>query len=375
MKNKIFVTVFALLLAVISLANLFAPKKDFSENENRSLAVFPELSMESLKDGSFTSGFAAYLSDHFLFRDAWVSIKSAAESVMLKTSNNGVFHGRNGYLIDGFDEDSASGFDGNLEEVKNFVRMMKTDFGIDVRTVIAPNAAQILSEKLPRFAVTADGRSLSEKAANELDGFVDVYDAMDSHKNDYIYYRTDHHWTYLGAYYAYAEYKKSLGQTADLLESMDIETVSDRFFGTTYSRFGFFNGRNADTLSAPSETHLGSMTVTNSKAETFSSIYFPDALDGKDKYMYFLGGNDSIVTVETENKNGKTLLLIKDSYANSFLPYLIGDYEKIILLDMRYYQGVVPELIGQSGVTDILILYNLKSFSEDNYIRFINFTE
>lgn len=375
MKNKVFITVFALLLAVISVANLLAPKKDFSENENRSLAVFPEFSMEALRDGSFTSGVETYLSDHFLFRDAWVSMKSAAEAALLKTSNNGVFRGRDGYLIDGFDEKSASGFDENLEEVKNFVQMMKTDYGVDVRTIIAPNAAQILSDKLPRFAVTADGKQLIEKAATELDGFVDVYDALDSHKDDYIYYRTDHHWTYLGAYYAYTEYKKSLGMSVEPIENMDIETVSDSFFGTTYSRFGFFNGRNADTFSAPSESVLGSMIVTDSKSETFSSIYFPDALDGKDKYMYFLGGNDSIVTVETENRNGKTLLLIKDSYANAFLPYLIGDYEKIIILDMRYYQGVVPSLVTQSEVTDILVLYNLKSFSEDNYIKFINFTE
>lgn len=375
MKNKVFIAVFALLLAVVSIANLFAPKKDFSENENRSLAVFPEFSAEALKDGSFTSGVATYLSDHFLFRDAWVSIKSAAEAALLKTSNNGVFRGRDGYLIDGFDEKSASGFGGNLEEVKNFVQMMKTDHGVEVRTIIAPNAAQILQDKLPRFAVTADGKSLIEKAATEIDGFVDVYDALDIRKDDYIYYRTDHHWTYLGAYYAYAEYKKSLGLSAAPIESMDIETVSDSFFGTTYSRFGFFNKRNADTLSAPSESFLGSMTVTDSKSEAFSSIYFPDALDSKDKYMYFLGGNDSIVTVETENRNGKTLLLIKDSYANAFLPYLIGDYEKIIILDMRYYQGVVPSLVEQSSVTDILILYNLKSFSEDNYIKFINFTE
>lgn len=375
MKNKVFVAVFAVLLAVLTLGNIFGEKKEFSDNENRTLATFPEFSWESLKDGSFTSDFADYISNHFLLRDVWVSIKSLAESAVLKSENNGVFNGKDGYLIDSFDNDSAKGFDANLEAVKEFEISAKENFNIEVKTIIAPTATQILSDKLPQFAVTADGEAMLGKAGNELNGYIDTYSVLNEHKDEYIYYRTDHHWTVQGAYYAYCAYKSALGETAVSMDSADIQQVTDEFFGTTYSRFGMFIGQTADTISAPSEDYLGTMTVTDSKGETTTSIYHPEKLSEKDKYLYFLGGNDSIVTVTTENRNGKTLLLVKDSYANAFLPYLIKDFEQIIVVDMRYYLGVIPDLINDNNVTDILILYNLKSFSEDQYIQFINLTE
>lgn len=375
MKNKIFVSVFVLLIAVMTLGNIFGEKKEFSDNENRTLASFPEFSWESLKDGTFTPAFTNYIADHFLFRDVWVSIKSFAESASLKTENNGVFNGKDGYLIDSFDSNSAAGFDKNLTAVKEFEAFVKENHNIDVKTIIAPTATQILSDKLPAFAVTADGKELLTKAENELNGYIDTYTILDEHKDEYIYYRTDHHWTSYGAYYAYSAYKTAVGEAAVSIEEMDIQEVTSEFYGTTYSRFGMFIGQTADSIYAPSQDYIGNMTVTDSKGITTDSIYHPEILSEKDKYLYFLGGNDSLVTIENQNKNGRTLLLIKDSYANAFLPYITKDFEKILVVDMRYYAGIIPDLINENAVTDILVLYNIKSFAEDQYIQFINFTE
>lgn len=375
MRNRIFVSIFAVMLALLTLLTVFLPKKEFSDNENRVLASFPTLSIETLKDGSFTSDFSLYVADHFAFRDVWVSIKSIAETATLKTSNNDVFNGKDGYLLDSFVFDDDSQFEENLNAVKEFEKIVKDNYDINVKTLIAPTATQIHSDKLPPFAVTSDGEAMISHAAEEIDGFINVYSALDAHKDEYIYYKTDHHWTDLGAYYAYEQYKSALGETAPAKEEIDTDTVSLSFFGTTYSRFGRFFGVEADTLFAPSQEYIGSMTVTDSKGNTTNSIYHPEKLSEKDKYLYFLGGNDSIVTIDTENKNGKTLLLLKDSYANSFLPYIIGDFEKIIVIDMRYYPGLINYLIEDSAVTDILILYNIKSFAEDQYIQFITLTE
>ncbi len=373
MKNKIFVAAFALLLAVICILNIALPKKEFSDNENRYLAVFPEASFDSVKSGEFMSKLSEYLADHFVLRDGWVTLKSLAESALLKTENNGVFRGKDGYLIDSFDEKSAAGFDDNLASVAEFTQTAAQNYGIDVKTVIAPTATQILSDKLPAFAVTADGNALLDKAA-AVPGVVDVRAALAEHRDEYIYYRTDHHWTALGAYYAYAAYRAAFGASAAPYEAFQVEIAAEPFFGTTYSRFGRFFGVRGDVVSAPAYDAAKHAALTNSKGETHDSIYFPESVSGKDKYLYFLGGNDSRMTVKTPTKNGKTLLLIKDSYANSFLPYLCGDYETIILLDLRYYLSTVSSLIESENVTDILILYNLKSFSEDKNIRFINST-
>lgn len=375
MKNKLFVSIFAIILASLTLLTIFIPKKDFSDNENRVLASFPEFTFESLKDGSFNSDFATYIADHFALRDIWVSIKSLTETALLKTSNNDVFNGKDGYLIDSFKIENSEQIETNINAVKEFEDFVKYNYNIDVKTMVVPTATQILSDKLPPFAVTSDGEAIINHADEVIDGFINVYSALYEHKDEYIYYKTDHHWTDTGAYYAYAQYKTAIGETAPDKADISTDCVTSEFYGTTYSRFGRFIGVKADTLYAPSAEYIGKMTVTDSKGNTTDSIYHPEKLTEKDKYLYFLGGNDSMVTIETENKNGKTLLLLKDSYANSFLPYLTGDFEKIIVIDMRYYPGLINYLIEDNNITDVLILYNIKSFAEDQYIQFITLTE
>lgn len=374
MARKVFLSLFAILLVSLSLLTFLLPKAEFSDNENRTLAVFPKISAQTIFDGSFMENFSTYLADHFAFRDFWVSVKTSAEKALLKTENNGVYSGDDGYLIDSFDNTSLLHFDENLEAVRTFETMLKQNYNITLYTLIAPTATEILQDKLPRFAPTVDFAALHEQIDTSLAGNIPLSETLMQHKDEYLYYRTDHHWTSLGAYYAYMAYKQAQNETAYAYDEADMEVVTDSFFGTTYSRYGLFDGKHADSISAPSAAFCGAMTVEKDR-ETTNSIYSPEMLEMKDKYLYFLGGNDSRVTITTEVKNGKTLLLVKDSYANAFLPYLTQDYETIIVLDMRYYKGIVPNLITEEQVTDVLLLYNLKSFAEDEYIPFINFAE
>lgn len=374
MKNKVFVAVFALLIAAIGVLTFALPKKEFSRNENRYLARFPEFSWKTVRDGGFMSGLSEYIADHFVLRDGWVTLKSLAETAALKTENNGVFRGKDGYLIDSFDAEATAGFEKNLAAVREFAQTVNGTRNIDVRTMLVPTAALTLREKLPAFATTADGDALLDECA-ALPGFVDTRAALNGRKDEYIYYRTDHHWTALGAYYAYCEYARASGFEAEPLEAFRLETVSDGFYGTTYSRFGRFFGVRADTLSAPAAELQWNAVLKNGKNETHDTMYYPEKLSEKDQYLYFLGGNDGLMRLRTGAATGRNLLLIKDSYANSFLPYLMGEYDNITILDMRYYKGVVPELFDSDGITDALILYNLKSFCEDQYIGFINLTD
>ena len=371
MKNKIIVGCFALLLAILTIGNILLPKREFSDNENRFLAAFPQLSWDSLKSGKFTKKFAEYTADHFPLRDSLVSLKARSELALLRRENNGVFKGSDGYLLDSFDTELCHGFYENLEYLASFEKRLKADYQIESKTIIAPTAAAVLSEKLPPFAVTADTLELLTAAETQLEGFVNAYPALREHKDSYIYYRTDHHWTSEGAYYAYCEYAKACGLVPREYNSLEIEALSHEFFGTTYSRFGLFNGKNADTLSAPSGSALGELRVDNGK-ELTDSIYHPEKLKEKDKYQYFLGGNDPLVRVDTQIQNNKTLLLIKDSYANSLLPYLLLDYQTIILVDLRYYVEAVTDLIKSSGVTDVLVVYNAKSFASEKSIRLLS---
>lgn len=369
MKHKIFLAVFAVLVAALSLLTLLLPKKDFSPNENRMLASFHAPDGKTLADGSFMKDLSEFLSDHFVGRDLWVSLNTVTALLSGKRENNGVYLCRDGSMIDGFAEKDAAMFEKNLPAVKEFETVLR-EKGIPLTTVVAPTATQLYPEKLPAFAVTVDAEPLFA-ALREIPGFVDVGPALSSEKDGELYYRTDHHWTGRGAYLAYAAVRAAQGLQARPYEDFLPETVTQDFFGTLYSRFGLFTGAKGDAIVTPGAAALGEMTVTDSKGNVRDSIYAPEKLEEKDKYLYFLGGNDSVVEIETRNHTGRRLLLIKDSYANAFLPYLLPDYDAVTVIDPRYYPGSVLKLAAEGGYTEAMVLYNLKSFASDQYVRFL----
>ena len=369
MKHKIFLAVFASLFAALSLLTLLLPKKDFSPNENRMLAAFHAPDGKSLADGSFMKDLGEYLSDHFVGRDLWVSLNTAATLLSGKRENNGVYLAKDGSLIDGFAETDAKMFGQNVTAVKEFDAALEP-LSIPLTVIVAPTATQLYPEKLPAFAMTADAEPLFA-ALREIPGFVDVGEALAAEKDAGLYYRTDHHWTGYGAYTAYAALQGARGETARPYEDYLPQTVTEDFFGTLYSRFGLFTGTGGDAIVTPDPAALGEMTVTDSRGNGRDSVYAPEKLEEKDKYLYFLGGNDSVVEIETRRQTGRRLLLVKDSYANAFLPYLLPDYDAVTVVDMRYYPGSVLKLAAEGGYTEVMVLYNLKSFASDQYVRFL----
>lgn len=364
MKNKIFTGVFALLLFGLTALTLLLPKKTFSETEKRDLAAFPSLSADTVLDGSFQSGLSDYLGDHFVCRDLFISADSAFSLALGKTGQNGVYLTKNG-LMDSFYASDAKRFDENVEALTAFSGLL-SERNVAFRALIVPTATQVYADRLPTGATDLDSAPFFERLKT-VPGYVDVRDALSAHRDQKLYYQTDHHWTAIGAYLAYSAYKESIGETPETLDSFRLQTVADEFYGTLYSRFGLFLPVFSDTVEAPSPDVLGPLTVVNSKNETTHSIYAPERLSGKDKYLYFLGGNDSVLHITTEAENGRRLMLIKDSYANSFLPYLIRDYEAITVVDLRYLNSdLVLNMIEKEGITDVLVLYNLKSFASDS---------
>ena len=171
--------------------------------------------------------------------------------------------------------------------------------------------------------------------------------------------------------YSYAAVQAAAGEEAPPYEAFSPETVTEEFFGTLYSRFGFFAGVAPDSIVTPAASALGEVTRTDAKGNESPSVYAPEKLNEKDKYLYFLGGNDAVVEITAANRTGKKLLLVKDSYANAFLPYLLHDYDAVTVVDPRYYPGSVLRLAQQGGYTQAMVLYNLKSFASDTYIQFL----
>ncbi len=365
MNSKITVGIFVIILSLLSLLNLAVPTRSYSENENRYLAQAPKFSLKSLLNGNFTEEFDDYITDQFVFRDQWVGIKTLSERLLQKGASNGVYFAEDDYLIEMFDTIDREQFEQNLNYILEFTNKVKEEYNILVHTTLVPTASMILKEKLPTYAPEVDQKELLNKASDYLPNFIDVSNTLSAHDKEYIYYKTDHHWTSLGAYYSYHSYREQIGKPTTNLNDYEEEILNDQFFGTTYSKSHYYLA-SPDILTAMKHKELGKITVDyNLGGKITDTIYERSYLTKKDKYSVFLNANQPITHITTSNKNGEKLLLIKDSYANTWVQFALTDYEEITVVDLRYYKASLLDYIKENQINEVLVLYNLKGFSSD----------
>lgn len=359
---------FLICLAVLSVGTVLKPKETVSETENRTLASFPELSYETLTDGTFMDDIETYAADHFLGRTGWVSVKNTTELLAGKQEIGGVYITEE-RMIQKTTEESLDPavVDRSVAAIAAFSERTETP----VAMLLAPTAAAIYGDTLPASAPNFDQEQMIERVSEELRGkvtVIDAYDALYAARSEYIFYRTDHHWTSYGAYCAYQMAVRKLGFSPVSYDKYNISHVSGSFRGTLYSKC-LYEDMEPDVLDLYTYEDGASVTEVEVfdgiKTEVYDSVYFMDALGTKDQYQVYLGGNAAKITVKTDVNNGKRLLLIKDSYANSLLPFLTQHYSEIVLLDLRYVRGTYQELADPDTFSQVLILYNAVTFAED----------
>lgn len=354
-----------LLLATVLLFNmvsLLRPDRSYSEQENRKLAAAPKLSWAGLTEGTWFSGVESYVADQFAARDFWIALQLRFARFMGAREANGVLLCDDDYLMEAPAEPDQTALARNLDAVNAFAAV---NSDVNVAMSVVPNAASVLLEKLPKNAPVRDQLQDIQNIAGSLQGvtFVDVTEALMAHKEEDVYYRTDHHWTSLGAFYAFEALAPALGIDASGTQ-YTIYPVSTTFEGTLASRSGCHEVRDTVELWVP-QTGIEYYVTYEDSAETTCSLYAPEALSQKDHYTVFFGGNHPRVDVTTTAETGKCLLLFKDSYANCLVQFLTPYYENIILIDPRYYYGDVASLMRREGVTDVLFLYNANTFLGD----------
>ena len=379
MKNKIHKIIlvaafflFLVIMPVLTFINLPAEERPFSENENRYLSEFPEISFETYVDKSAMTGFEEWFSDRFFGREGWIKLKNGAERLIGKTEVNGIFtvDDRMMQVWEGYD---TAFVDKNLAAINKFT---EKNADIPVYFMLAPTSQELYSYLLPDCTPTGDQSELNNYCREKLEcGYIDIFPTMKSHADEYIYYRTDHHWTSYGAYLAYAEAAKSLGYQADSLSSFDIEHASSDFRGTLYSKT-LDDSITPDIIDYYHNTSGSDLTLTINdgvSVKEYDSLYFREYLDVKDKYSSFMGTNSPVMTITSEeNNNGQSILIFKDSYAHAFIPFLTSHYSKITVLDMRYINVAYSTLVDMEEYDSVLILYNSITFSEDSHIRKLN---
>ncbi len=377
-RGKLFViSIFCGILILFSMASLILPHKDYSAAENRSLADRPELSLPEIRDGSFQESYEEYLSDQMLWRDGWVRLASVLEHAAGRLDINGVYVGQDGYLLEryevsDFDQDQM---DENITYLSGFLNRMTELYGKEnVTCMMVPSKTDVLSNRMPRFAKAgtagADGIRLLSDELQDPDILLDPGEALAEHREEYIYYRTDHHWTTLGAYYAYRAWAEKTGRHVRPLDEYTRETVFHDFYGSTYNKLPLSVPRDTvELFHSPAEKGI---TVDIDRGEIVSDTpYFAKKAENAfRRYDVFFSKNAAQITVQTEAKTGRKLLLVKDSFANCFAPFLLESFDEIVMVDCRYIKRSVGDVITDNeGITDVLVLYNTERFLQETSLR------
>lgn len=373
MKNKselITIAFTALCLMVFPILLIALPKKEFSDNENRNLASFPELSVKAFISGDFMDGINDYLTDHFPFRDFWISMKSETEILTGKRKINGIYIAKDGYLIGEYQDTTNTDMIKN--NFKNFSdNALELNDNLVMRLMLVPTSVTVNAELLPKGHLNISQLDVIDEIT-EYTGItpVNVYETLMTHRDEQLFYRTDHHWTTKGAYYAYIDYCKSVGLEPVSLDKLDSQVITTDFHGTYSSKVNR-PGEKGDEIviyTNPEDVLTVNYTDTN---EITDSLYEMSYVDKKDKYSLFLNNLHTLVEITNENaETDRVLLIVKDSYANSMLPFLATNYKKIYVVDTRYYKFGPSALIDEhSDITDVLILYNMSTIDTDTGIR------
>mgnify|MGYP001063298536 FL=1 len=201
---------------------------------------------------------------------------------------------------------------------------------------------------------------LSESKNVEVLNFVN---ALSSHNNEYIYYKTDHHWTNLGSYYAYVEFMKTVGKDYVDINKLEAHEV-EGFLGTYFSKAKKFNS-DFDKITYY-DVNVGKMSIADKE---YSDIYDYGKFKTRDKYSALLYGNNDLTIItnkDSANKQNKSKILIfKDSFGNSFIPYLTYSYDEVYVLDLRFNSQKVSEIMEKYDFDDILIMYSANNFIDD----------
>lgn len=375
--NLIFTIIFCAIIGGIFAVSFLKPDQSFSEVENRDLQAVPKATASSIIDGSFGKSFEAYAQDQFPNRDLWMKGKTGFDKLIGRHDNGNVYFGQSGWLFQK-DEINERQLEKNIKYINTYSEKYD-DASLRISLLVAPTSATVMQQHLksdvtkvlPNEKAVIDALRQKSKIS-----FCDATEALSRHADEYIYYRTDHHWTTLGAYYAYSDWIENYaGVNAYEKEDFDEINISDDFFGTTYSKAplpflkpdSMYRFDNRSVLNA-------SMIIADANLNETSlhtSLYDEQYLARKDKYAYFLSGNNPVTVITSDANTDRRLMMIKDSYGNCFVPFLASHFDEIVVIDMRYYRNSPEKLIEQYEITDMLFLYNIQTLSNDNNLVYL----
>ncbi|MST62813.1 hypothetical protein FYJ71_07510 [Peptostreptococcus anaerobius] len=365
---------FVVLLFVVMFLNIITPTSKTSVAENRELQQRPSMSLSRLLDGKFASEYTKFLSDQFINRDGLIKIKAKFDLMTGKKEINGVYIAKNDYLMEGFKRSDDNSTLSKLSEINKFTN---NNTGLKVSMMLVPNKVEIYSNLLPKSNPNNSQKEYVNFVKKNLDSkikVVELFDVFEKNKNNIdLYFKTDHHWTTDGAYLAYVEYCKALNLEPINENMLERNLASDSFKGSLYYK-------NGAEIGFPDELYLylnknedkPVLVKYYDDLKKVPTLYDVSKLQGRDPYEVFTGGNHTQIKIRTNIDTKRKLLVVKDSYANAMLPFLVNNFSEITVVDLRYFTGSLQDVIQNNELTDVLFLNNINTFNTDSSILSVN---
>lgn len=358
---------FILCMILFFLLNLVVSDKEKSEEENRMLATMPKLTWSSLTSGDFMAKYETYLADQFAGRNFWRSIRVGLSSLGGSREEEDILIGKDDYLLEKIVSPDQETLKENMEAIHLFANQYQD---VPMYMLLVPNAANVMRDRLPSFAAVQDQNRMFAQVKRELGDtmeWLDAVEALNPHANEKIFYQTDHHWTSLGAFYTFSAVAEQMKIKADSASYFVSYPISTTFNGMLAAKSGCrLNVKEEIYIYVPRDTDNDVVVNYVDEQRKTTSLFDASKLKTRDQYAVFLGENTSVVDIKTVSDSQRRLLLIKDSYANSFVSFLAPHFREIVLVDPRYYSGTIDEIMDTYRISDVLFLYSGNTFFQDN---------
>ena len=362
----IIILIFCIFFGAMALYSVLLPDKTFSQLENRNLRLAPELSNHRIASGRFMTEAETYISDQIALRDQWVMLKAFGERCIGKTENNGIYFAADDTLIRHIPKPDNTVLHENIQYLNRFV----SQTALPVYFALIPTSASVWQDKLPYGAPVLDEDAFIAALYNQANAAViDIASILSEHQTEYIYYRTDHHWTSLGAFYGANAILQKFNAVPLQLAQYEETIVTTAFYGTNYSSACAW-WIAPDTISTYIPEQKQKIVSNFTGKNEPGNLYVPAYLDVKNKYGYFLGGTQPLCIISSEAE-GPRLLVIRDSYADCLAPFLSERFSEIHLFDLRYNHSSVQDYIKDNAIDAVLILYNLSNYITDSNQSFL----
>ncbi len=358
-------------IVVMMVLFIVLPKKEYSSSEKRYLQQAPAFSFSRLASGDFGKDFEKFLSDQTAGRNFWVGLSSYYNYAIGNNGSTGIYLCRDGYLVN--DPEDLSGLDRNIGFIEEFAEKCP----VKTTVLIAPSTGYVCADILPSVhrEYRDDVAFENIKAALPSADFVDIRTLF---KDEYaaghqLYYKTDHHWTTYGAYTAYRALAGQLGYTPQEQSAYHI-TAYPGFYGTTYSSSGFWMTKpdSVEVWDNPSNDSAVVTTITDGEVTQQQDMFYLKHLEEDDKYPIFLDGNHPYTVIKnTAASSDEKLLVIKDSFAHSLVPFLADHFSEIVMVDLRYYTAPVSELVKNEGIDRVLAVYSIDNLATDTNLGWL----